>query len=760
MADPLCPTECQLKTTVQYNRLPDCLQSNGSVTLSVAGNTNPLSYQWSDGVITANPTRNDLTATDYQIVIIEEDTECRDTCRFVISYPSPCPIPEECMLTLTIDEITSSSCDSTDGLVILSTSGQSGSVTFEWSDGLVTTNPIRSDLVAGIYAITATDDGLANCTAMIEEINLEEICCFTDDNTIINRPSCENNDGSVEFFINNATGTITFSWSDGLVTTNAKRDSLPEGNYEVIISDDETLCAITILITLLKPFDCLDAPCDNPNISADFTFDQPLCDRPNQLQFINTSSNEIDMIDSLFWSINGEIVGNMDTFNLDLINFTPDSFNVNLTIFSATCSVTKEETVIFEKIPIASRTVVACDNEMVRLNQFFDFPTNAIAWEANPLIEDLNNPIVMVGDTTIFMGRVMDNETCTDISLTINPAATPDFEDISDAFVCTETQEAILEVITDEAEVEILWSTTKDFSTILSEENELLNTVGTYFILIDNGCPVIDSATIDLKSVNVIIDPSGPFCSPTTLTLMTNNDNPEDILTYNWLPKAAIIPPTDTTSNPEINIVETTEFTVEISNQFGCETSQNIMITVNDTSQLSIIDLIADENILSSGQSTEINLNAPLPEGYVLEWEMNQTLMPNGTSATVNPEMTTTYTANLILENGPPTCMVQRNITVEVGCNSNSIFFPNAFSPNGDNRNDVLLVRGAEGYESMNLIIFNRWGEKVFESDSPAIGWDGRFDGERVNADVYGYYLTVNCPSDTFVKKGNVTVLK
>ncbi len=93
-------------------------------------------------------------------------------------------------------------------------------------------------------------------------------------------------------------------------------------------------------------------------------------------------------------------------------------------------------------------------------------------------------------------------------------------------------------------------------------------------------------------------------------------------------------------------------------------------------------------------------------------------------------------------------------------CNDDALFIPNAFSPNDDQINDVLLVRGAEGFNSMNLIIYNRWGEKVFESSDPKIGWDGRFEGEPLSPDVYGYYLTVTCPAGTIVDKGNITLLK
>lgn len=85
---------------------------------------------------------------------------------------------------------------------------------------------------------------------------------------------------------------------------------------------------------------------------------------------------------------------------------------------------------------------------------------------------------------------------------------------------------------------------------------------------------------------------------------------------------------------------------------------------------------------------------------------------------------------------------------------------PTAFSPNGDGKNDILYVRGG-GIETMNLKIFNRWGEKVFESRSLENGWDGHFNGKLQEIDSYGYVLTATFIDGTSsIKKGNVTLLR
>ncbi|HMR42869.1 MAG TPA: gliding motility-associated C-terminal domain-containing protein, partial [Saprospiraceae bacterium] len=84
----------------------------------------------------------------------------------------------------------------------------------------------------------------------------------------------------------------------------------------------------------------------------------------------------------------------------------------------------------------------------------------------------------------------------------------------------------------------------------------------------------------------------------------------------------------------------------------------------------------------------------------------------------------------------------------------------NAFTPNDDDVNDVLFVRGLF-IDEVYFAVYNRWGEKVFESNALADGWDGTYKGKKVDPDVYGYYLRVKCfNGQDFFKKGNVSVLR
>jgi gliding motility-associated-like protein len=87
-------------------------------------------------------------------------------------------------------------------------------------------------------------------------------------------------------------------------------------------------------------------------------------------------------------------------------------------------------------------------------------------------------------------------------------------------------------------------------------------------------------------------------------------------------------------------------------------------------------------------------------------------------------------------------------------------FIPNSFSPNGDGNNDVFLVYG-EHIKTIDLKIFNRWGELLFESENELTGWDGSYKGTIQNPGVYVYEVLITFLDDTQLqKRGSVTLIR
>jgi gliding motility-associated-like protein len=86
------------------------------------------------------------------------------------------------------------------------------------------------------------------------------------------------------------------------------------------------------------------------------------------------------------------------------------------------------------------------------------------------------------------------------------------------------------------------------------------------------------------------------------------------------------------------------------------------------------------------------------------------------------------------------------------------IWLPNAFTPNGDNLNELFepMMQGVEKYE---MHIYNRWGEQIYRGANK--GWDGMQDGKPVPEGMYVYYIKITTVKYDYVQeKGTLMVLK
>lgn len=199
-------------------------------------------------------------------------------------------------------------------------------------------------------------------------------------------------------------------------------------------------------------------------------------------------------------------------------------------------------------------------------------------------------------------------------------------------------------------------------------------------------------------------------------------------------------------------------YAIEITDQNGCTISDSIQIIYVDSFPL--VTAEADTQILYLGQSTVLHA-ITTSSNYNFIWSPAGSLSSSTDPDPIaNPNTDTQYILIATDQNGCTATDTVNIRVIEVLCDEPEIFIPNAFSPNGDNSNDVFYVRG-NTLEKIELSIFDRWGEKVFESDNQSNGWNGSFKGAIVPADVYVYYIEGTCYNRaTFRKKGNITVIR
>ena len=191
-------------------------------------------------------------------------------------------------------------------------------------------------------------------------------------------------------------------------------------------------------------------------------------------------------------------------------------------------------------------------------------------------------------------------------------------------------------------------------------------------------------------------------------------------------------------------------YTVTVTDANNCSKQQ--MVTVIGT-QNAIANAGTNETVT---RGEKITLHA-LPDHVQYSWSPTDGLSCSDCKhPEASPLTTTTYTLTTTDVNG---CNAIDSITITVN-QVNTLFVPDVFSPNGDGKNDVLFVRGSNIAE-VNFAVYDRWGERVFETRDKNFGWDGTYKGKELSGAVFVYYCIgkYNDGSE-FKVKGDVSLVR
>lgn len=335
----------------------------------------------------------------------------------------------------------------------------------------------------------------------------------------------------------------------------------------------------------------------------------------------------------------------------------------------------------------------------------------------------------------------------------------------TDTVICSPTDLLLRATVTSPIAKSFVWSLSPEFSNPIGNSAQVLvrpSGTQSYYVMASDtlGCKEIAEFKVTSAPVNVSVTPFYNYCKENgTLRIPVVNNNPNQKLTYQWSP-TNVIKEVQADGSIIVDIQSNTVFYLNTSNQFGCKDLDSTRIAYYDIGPtIKKISSSRDTIIYNSGQFSQ--LDVLLDPTYTYKWTPQAGLSnPNIHNPKASPAETTTYTLQVT---NIGNCTLERKVTIVVinpDCSEANIFIPNAFSPNGDGRNDVLYVR-SNIIDDIEFAVYNRWGQKVFETKDKTKGWDGTFKGKTLSPDVYGYYLKAKCfNGDEFFKKGNVTLLK
>lgn len=271
------------------------------------------------------------------------------------------------------------------------------------------------------------------------------------------------------------------------------------------------------------------------------------------------------------------------------------------------------------------------------------------------------------------------------------------------------------------------------------------DTTITYYLTVKSsiGCTGMDSIRILVYpgDFGAAIADTG-LCLPDVIQLWAEGGTE-----YAWSPAYGL---DDTTLARPIAAPETsTDYTVYIRDGHGCLDSQQVSVQVYPSAIIQMPDTV---NIYS-GERYHLE---PLTNCGYFEW-----FPPSGLSGVaiadpwMSPEVRTRYFVTARTEQG---CVVKDSIDVQALCFVMDM--PNAFRPGSSNNGSFMPARRGIA-ELKRFTLFNRWGQKLFETADIEQGWDGTYKNKPQPIDVYVYIIeAITACGDHYYKKGNVTLIR
>ncbi len=631
--------------------------------------------------------------------------------------------------------------------------------TYQWipSEGLDNANainPAASPEVTTHYQLVYSDStGQCQIEKNIKIIVLNKLA----DLEIEALPNC---DGRMVAFAPNTNAALLWDFGDGSpkIETNSNTDFFhvyqKGGVYSIsarLIAADA--CADSTGLSITLP--------DNENGKADFSWNVIACENNTpQLELVDRSQAAIGTITDWIWQLSNSL--NSIEQNPSLLVNTAEELVVNLKITidnDSNCVDTISK--ILPPLLIEEGledSLFACFGEPLSLNSEFNSSYN-YSWTPIEKLSDPTspNPTVVMERAGQYIVQISNEFGCTFTdSIFANVAPKIVIESLPPLVACDTTAQILLA----ESEQAVRQWWLNESGDTLGLEPELMVSVltGSKFIAgfeDEFGCVNSETLFVDYQAIELAYEKNQNTCLGENAVILVENLRPENALKFDWQPTADIISGGDT-NNPIINPAESTIFAFTVSNEFGCEWTDQIEVIVNE---IPMVEVMARPDTTYEGDPVQLSATENFEYNYI--WfpatSLNSSTIANPLAT---PSTTTTYTVQVMNEAG---CTNEASLTIFVRptfCEEPYIFVPSAFTPNGDGENDVLYVRGAV-IDELEFIIYDRWGDKVFETYSKEIGWDGTRNGKKLYSGVFGYYLRVICSNgEEFRKQGNITLIR
>jgi len=736
------PTSCNVADTmirpvvvealqIQTNDTSVCYGNSITLNASVNGNSFPVTYVWDNqypihDTLNSSVANSSLTISpqqnqSYYIVVSDGICTLHDTVHVEVNRVVIQTSPDTTL------------CPNSTATLQANIVSTTGSVSYQWSptsaivSGATTATPVVNPQQNTTYMVTATESH--GCTTVDSvHVNIDP---FNAQFSSIQPVLCHNQcDGAIQVSVTDPVLPVTYEWSNS-----------GSGSYQ------QNLCAGTYTVTVTDAIGCSKV------IETSFT-NPPLLEASIQVlalaqcdpQHANTGS-----VGAQAW---GGTPGYHYQWN------TNDTIPVLQNLFAGTYTVTITDhngcdtvlsAVINDPSPLqitASQQPTSCFGSCDGSAQVFittqGTPPYNYLWNTQNTSTTIQNLCSGVYSVT-----VTDAEYCVRVQSVFvqQPDSIQPVINIPDILCYGDTTSIyISDVLGGTPDYTYLWN---DGST-----NAALHGVGSgvYTVIITDSHQCKDTTQISViqpslleSSANVNHTLCSASCNGSINITPNGGTSP---YSFEWSNGAH-------TQNIQ-NLCEG-NYEVTITDAHGC--SYIAQYEVANTQYSPLLDAIAQPYVIYHGQSSHLYADANSNLHFVW-WPANT--LSNGyvQNPIATPDSTTAYIVEITDAFGCTNVDTVVVTVLDVVCGEPYIYVPNAFTPNGDGNNDILYVH-ADMATDLYFAIYDRWGEKIFETTDASKGWNGTYKGKPLDPAVFVYYLKVTCLNRLqFEKKGNITLIR
>ncbi|MDD5570187.1 MAG: PKD domain-containing protein [Bacteroidales bacterium] len=582
----------------------------------------------------------------------------------------------------------------------------SGNGSFSWSSGETTNSIMVSPVQTTTYTVSASN----SCNTVTDDVVV-----------IVNPlPAAVTNNDTIICFGNNiiltVTGGTNYTWNTGQNTSSINVSPTQITTYTVISSNSCGSATGDVVVDA--------APLPSVNAGPDLS----ICSGTQSILVANGIGN-------FSWST-GETTTSITVAPINTTTYVVSAIN--------NCGEATDYVIITTTtIPTANagKDTSVCFGNNINLSANGG---NSYIWSDGQTTQTI---LISPTQTITYTLTVTSNCGSATDEVVVSVLSPPTVVASQDATICSGTQTTVSAT----GSGVFVWSNGTSAQSMVVAPNQ--TTV--YTVSAINSCGV----ATDNVLVNVNISPhndfsfsAGCFGLPTIFS-GTCDKPPSQISSWYW---SFGDNASDITQNTQHTYLNTGNYFVKfrVTDLNGCKDSITKTVSINPGPT-------ADFYYQQDPVNVDIAYFYDLSASNIVSWSWS--FGDGGTSTDKNPthtyDNTGTYTIILIVTNSDGcTDMIQKEIVLKPRPH---IYIPNSFSPNRDGLNDNFNASIDQEMKEFKLLIFNRWGELIFQTTSQIQGWDGKYEGEIVQIGVYVYRLVVTFDSgEEYDSIGSVNVLR